>query len=208
MTLARRVIELVAPSAEHGTDEASREPVSADLLGRYRCEVGDRSMIELRAVASGEPELVEAGRSVPLEAWDDDLWLVRHQDWDDALLRVERGSSGVVLWHGAERFVPADGPTRPRAELPGRLLAHGGTYRSHNPWCPLFRVVPRDDRLWLIFPVAPDGFSEEQPLVELEDGGFHVGEDQGGPERLRFDLEIDGRSRRAWLSGWPYYRTA
>jgi hypothetical protein len=68
--------------------------------------------------------------------------------------------------------------------------------------------VPRDDRLWLIFPVAPDGFSEEQPLVELEDGGFHVGEDQGGPERLRFDLEIDGRSRRAWLSGWPYYRTA
>jgi hypothetical protein len=30
--------------------------------------------------------------------------------------------------------------------------------------------------------------------------------DRLGPERLRFDLVIDGRARRAWLSGWDYYR--
>jgi hypothetical protein len=30
--------------------------------------------------------------------------------------------------------------------------------------------------------------------------------DAGNPETLRFDTLIGGRTLRAWLSGWPYYR--
>ena len=47
---------------------------------------------------------------------------------------------------------------------------------------------------------------DEQPLVELPDGSFRVGDDPGNPETARFDTVVDGRALRAWLSGWPYYR--
>jgi hypothetical protein len=37
-------------------------------------------------------------------------------------------------------------------------------------------------------------------------GRYRVGADRLGPERLRFDTIVDGLARRAWLSGWDYYR--
>jgi hypothetical protein len=52
----------------------------------------------------------------------------------------------------------------------------------------------------------PDGFDDEQPLVPMARGWFRVGSDRLGPERLRFDTTVEGRARRAWLSGWDYYR--
>ncbi|MEO5885785.1 MAG: serine hydrolase, partial [Candidatus Limnocylindrales bacterium] len=93
-------------------------------------------------------------------------------------------------------------PTEPTAEQ----AVVTGTYRSHDPWTPLFRVEARGADLWLTFPAAPDGFDDEQPLVPMARGWFRVGADRLGPERLRFDTVIDGRARRAWLSGWDYYR--
>ena len=81
-----------------------------------------------------------------------------------------------------------------------------GTYRSHDPWTPVFTVEARGPDLWLTFPSAPDGFDDEQPLVPLARGWYRVGRDRLGPERLRFDTVIDGQARRAWLSGWDYYR--
>lgn len=87
------------------------------------------------------------------------------------------------------------------------LSALAGTYRSHDPWTPTFRVVLRGDVPWLCFWAAPDGFEDEQPLRPFGQGGFRVGDDPLGPERLRFDTVINGRATRAWLSGWDYYRT-
>jgi CubicO group peptidase (beta-lactamase class C family) len=81
-----------------------------------------------------------------------------------------------------------------------------GTYRSHDPWTPLFRVVLRGDVPWLSFHATPDGFEDEQPLHPFGRGGYRVGDDPLGPERLRFDTVIDGLATRAWLSGWDYYR--
>ena len=57
-----------------------------------------------------------------------------------------------------------------------------------------------------MFPAAPDGFKDEQPLVPRADGSFGVADDPGDPEDLRFDTVVDGRPVRAWLSGFPYYR--
>ncbi len=96
-----------------------------------------------------------------------------------------------------------DSPTPPGPAL----AAIVGTYRSHDPWTPTFRIVLRGDVPWLVFPWGPDGFEDEQPLVELEDGSYRAGEDPLGPERVSFDTVIDGRMARAWLSGWDYYRT-
>jgi CubicO group peptidase (beta-lactamase class C family) len=81
-----------------------------------------------------------------------------------------------------------------------------GTYRSHDPWEPVFHVQARGAELWLVFPSAPDGFDDEQVLLPMAGGWWRVGADRLGPERMRFDTVIDGRARRAWLSGWPSYR--
>lgn len=82
-----------------------------------------------------------------------------------------------------------------------------GTYRSHSPWCPVLRIEDRAEELWLVFDIgAPDGFDDEQLLVPMARGWFRAGRDRLGPERLRFDTVIDGVTRRAWLSGWDYYR--
>ena len=92
------------------------------------------------------------------------------------------------------------------AEPSAATLAIAGHYRSHDPWTTNFRVVIRGDVPWLCFPAAPDGFDDEQPLRPIARGGYRVGDDPLGPERLRFDTPIDGHTRRAWLSGWDYYR--
>jgi CubicO group peptidase (beta-lactamase class C family) len=82
-----------------------------------------------------------------------------------------------------------------------------GTYRSHDPWEPVFRVEDRTGVLWAVFPLGGgDGVEEQQPLVPMARGWYRLGADRLGPERLRFDLEIEGRMIRAWLSGWPYFR--
>ncbi len=97
-------------------------------------------------------------------------------------------------------------PSKPEQEPPAALRPIAGSYRSHNPWTTDFRVVARDGEPWLVFTSAPDGFEDEQPLVRTDDGAFRVGEDPLGPESLSFDTEIDGLARRAFLSGWPYFR--
>jgi len=81
-----------------------------------------------------------------------------------------------------------------------------GVYRSHDPWLPVIRVEALGDDLWLTLPAGADGFEPEQPLVPMARGRYRVGADRLGPERLRFDTVIEGRARRAWLSGWDYYR--
>jgi len=104
----------------------------------------------------------------------------------------------------------ADEDEAPEAAKAAEHPAHSpitGTYRSHDPWTPTFRVVMRGDVPWLCFWSAPDGFDDEQPLVAIGDDSYRIGDDPFGPERLAFDTVIDGHTVRAWLSGWDYYRT-
>jgi CubicO group peptidase (beta-lactamase class C family) len=100
---------------------------------------------------------------------------------------------------------PDDVPAPPTEPTPEQAVV-AGTYRSHDPWEPVFHVEARGAELWLVFPSAPDGFDDEQVLQPMAGGWWRVGADRLGPERMRFDTVIDGRARRAWLSGWPSYR--
>jgi CubicO group peptidase (beta-lactamase class C family) len=101
---------------------------------------------------------------------------------------------------GAEPPVPPDPDADPA------LKAIVGHYRSYDPWATNFRVVLRGAEPWLLFTAEPDGFEGEQRLHAMAGGWFRVGDDRLGPERMRFDTVIDGHTRRAWLSGWDYYR--
>lgn len=100
----------------------------------------------------------------------------------------------------------AAAPPPPDHDADRALQAITGYYRSHDPWTTNFRVVLRGSEPWLLFTAEPDGFEAEQRLHAMAGGWFRVGDDRLGPERMRFDTVIDGHTRRAWLSGWDYYR--
>jgi D-alanyl-D-alanine carboxypeptidase len=209
MALARTVLRIAretgngTPPPAGGT--ARRAP--DELAGAYVPDDPGCEPIEIVAAENG-PVLRSRSLDVALQEVDGDLFLAPDAAFDRFHIRAERATNGVTeLWHGGRRYVREGAVARQLPQPPDELRAIAGHYRSHNPWTTNFRVVLRGDRPWLIFAAAPDGFDDEQPLVASPDGSFRVGEDPGNPEGLRFDTVVDGRALRAWLSGWPYYRT-
>ncbi|MGH9061134.1 MAG: serine hydrolase domain-containing protein, partial [Acidimicrobiales bacterium] len=85
---------------------------------------------------------------------------------------------------------------------PAHWAAVVGHYRCHNPWLSNLRVYVGEGKLW----VSVAGGEPDQ-LVPLPGGAFRVGADERSPERLRFDVLIDGTATRADYSGCPLYRT-
>ncbi len=79
-----------------------------------------------------------------------------------------------------------------------------GHYRCYNPWLTNIRVQHHADKLWMW---AGEDSTLGEPLVQLDDGSFRVGADERCPDRLRFDVVIDGKTTRATLDGCAYYRT-
>lgn len=208
MGLAREVIGLAAGWGEEGpADPGGALGAGAQaLVGRWWAAGGIARVLDVRAPAGRLVARVDE-RDIELLPWGERAWLLPDPAVDDSLLRLLPQTDGAIeVWHADQRFVRDGDEVPPPAPVPADLLRHPGRYRSHDPWCPVLRVLLRGDRLWLTFPAPPDGFDDEQPLVPLADGWFRVGDDPGGPERMRFDITHEGRSLRAWLSGWPYYR--
>ena len=206
MTLARTVIRIAdgEPAKSAGIAAAS---VLDELAGVYESDEPGCEPIELAASKNGAV-LRWNGGEIALEELDSDLFLAPDPAFDQFPIRVERqAADSPELWHGERRYVPAGSATRRLPEPSAELLAVAGHYRSHNPWTTNFRIVLRGDQPWLIFAAAPDGFDTEQILVPLDDGSFRVGTDPGNPEAVSFDTVVCGQALRAWLSGWPYYRT-
>jgi D-alanyl-D-alanine carboxypeptidase len=202
LTLARRAIGIALGRPPPLTPDPRAVPT-----GRYQPADGTGEAIEL--VAGGEGALLRtAGGDIALEEWDDGLYAVADPAWDRFPLEIAGTATAPELWHGDRHYLPpgTDHPAGPSA--PPALRAIAGHYRAHNPWAPHFRVVLRAHRPWLIFPAAPDGFDDSQPLGPTNDGQFFCGEDPAKPERLSFDTVVDGHALRAWLSGWPYYRVS
>jgi D-alanyl-D-alanine carboxypeptidase len=77
------------------------------------------------------------------------------------------------------------------AEPPEELRPICGLYRSHNPWATTLRVATVAGR-----PVAIV-WGEAEPLTPLPEGGYRLGKPDWSPERLRFELPLDGRFLRA-----------
>jgi D-alanyl-D-alanine carboxypeptidase len=218
-TIANRALALcrAALAGEPLPAAPSLEPDPADLAvyaGAYRLVEGPG----VETVAIGAPPTDDdrrltlrlAGESARLDPYfDDDNFLVDHQAWSRFVLGFARDDAGAITGfaHGGVSYAREGQPVEPASRLPEAWQAFEGTYRSFNPWCPMFRVVARRDRLWLIFPAAPDGFDDEQPLAPLpEPGRFRAGDDPEGPETVAFDAVVENRALRANLSGCPYWR--
>lgn len=172
---------------------------AADYAGTYQAEGR-----MLRVAAEGERVVMDVGgERVALERRGQDCFHVPHPDFSLYLLRFGREEGRVVEasygpdWYGTERHVD-----RQAVDVPVDWRIYPGHYRSHNPWYTNFRVVLRRDKLVL---VGPRG--DEEALVPLGAGLFRVGEDERSPERLFFDVVLDGRAIRANLSGCDYFRT-
>ncbi|MDH6233907.1 D-alanyl-D-alanine carboxypeptidase [Mesorhizobium soli] len=87
------------------------------------------------------------------------------------------------------------------------LLACVGHYRSHSPWFTNFRIVLRDERLFLIAPGGVEAPSEDLELVEQEPGKFRVGAEIHAPERLILGPMVDGKVVSVTRDGNRYSRT-
>ncbi len=114
-------------------------------------------------------------------------------------LGVERDAEQQVLavTHGAQWFA-RDGVAQPdAADVPAEWAAYVGVYRSHNPWRGHMSVVLRRGRLYI------DGSAE---LLPLDDGRFKVGSNEHSPERLAFDVVINGKALRATYDGEVFAR--
>ncbi len=205
---ARHALRLVR-AAREGRDPVERQSPPPDDggpepdPGTFSSPDGRR--FELRGGRGSETvTFLDAGRSIGLDPYGDGRYGVKDPAWDRGLLSFEPG--GDAAWHLGDRFERGGSTVPPVAQPPDAVRAVVGHYRSHDPWTTNFRVVLRGEMPWLLFVAAPDGFDDEQPLVPFGRDGFRVGSDPLGPERLRFDTVIDGHARRAWLSGWDYYR--
>lgn len=183
------------------------DPDAVDDAARYAGTYvsGDRRW---EVVASGARlSLIVDDRRVPLAPLGPAAFRPEDPALSHAVLtvRVEDGH-GVALSHDSD-VLYREGVAAPRpAALPEDWHAYPGHYRSHNPWAPDFRVVAREGRLFVLFPEAPDGFEDEQPLLPLPDGVFGVTSGDYVYNRIRFDTVVEGQALRANLSGADYYR--
>jgi CubicO group peptidase (beta-lactamase class C family) len=135
-----------------------------------------------------------------------DGFLVPHPDRDRHYLRFARDEAGSIVeaLHGPDRFVREGSGLSPQAApLPPEWEPFPGLYRSHNPWGKGLRVVARNGVLVFSQPWE----AKELELVPLADGSFRVGAEPWRPGRIRFDVVVDGRARRALLDGAALYRS-
>lgn len=161
----------------------------------------------LRIVAGTERLWLEFdGERIPLISAGPDAFIADHPRFDRFLLAFGRAGERVVeLFHGGDWYV-REGQPRAVADYPAAWDACPGHYRTTNPWAPSFRVVLRQGRLMLLFDALPDGFTDAQELLPLDDGTFGVDDAGVIYDRLRFDAVVDGHALRAHLSTAPYYR--
>jgi hypothetical protein len=68
-------------------------------------------------------------------------------------------------------------------------------------WHAHVRVLLRRGHLLVVHPDCA-----EEPLMQLHDGSFRVGDEQS-PERVQFDAVVDGKAQRVNLSVQDFYRS-
>ncbi|HMA51177.1 MAG TPA: serine hydrolase domain-containing protein [Magnetospirillaceae bacterium] len=185
--LMRAVREGKPLPAPQDIPSATKVDESKSLAGTYRS--ADGRSVEL--VPAGDGLALRAGGGLlPLQNGGEGNFIVAGpgDETSGLHLDIDKGKVRSVGWRSS--LYTADGSAP--AAVPEALKRCAGLYDGGNPWVGMMEVVARPDGLWL---------GGTTPLVALPDGSFRVGADAWGPERVRFDLEIDGRPQRMTLSG-------
>jgi len=148
--------------------------------------------------------MVDGGSEVELERRGEDMYFADAPGMNRFLLRFIRENDQVVeLVHGEDWYPRSRHSDSPEFEHPKEWDAFVGRYVSYNPWLPSFRIVTRRGALVFIH-----GSGLEEDMTPMPDGSFRVGADPLSPERLRFDMAVEGKALCANLSGDRLYRTS
>ena len=182
--LMRAVRENKPPPPIPPIRSATKLDDARKLAGTYRA--ADGATLEL--VAAGDGLAIRRGAALlPMQSAGDGQFTVVGPGDQTSGLRIEMDNGAVrsVGW-GSVLYGAA------ASAVPDALARCAGLYDGGNPWVGMMEVVARPDGLWL---------GGTTPLVPLADGSFRVGSDAWSPERVRFDLEIDGQPQRMNFSG-------
>jgi CubicO group peptidase (beta-lactamase class C family) len=185
--LMRAVREGKPLPAPKESPSATKYDEAKSAAGTYRSATGQS--IEL--VPAGDGLALRAGGGlIPLQSTGDGNFTVAGpgDETSGLHLDIDKGKVRSVGWRSS--LYSADGSAK--AEIPDALKRCAGLYDGGSPWVGMVDVVARPDGLWL---------GGTTPLVALADGSFRIGTDDWGPERVRFDLDVDGRPQRLTFSG-------
>ncbi len=171
----------------------------AQYAGTYRSRSGKVGLI-----ASGNALWLKSGRArTRLEPAGPDRFYSSAKGFDRFLLSFGRDGEKVV-----EVFYGEDWYTKSNYRGPKRFLerpswsSYRGHYRANNPWTPSFRIVLRKGKLVLI-----DAYGSEDPMTPEGNKQFRIGADPMSPERIRFEMFIDGIPHMAVRSAGRFYRS-
>jgi CubicO group peptidase (beta-lactamase class C family) len=190
---------------ENAADYAGTFRVCTDPLSEPVKEKTPKSSAEvLTFVAEGEHLILDYGdERVILERRSPNQFYADHPDFALFVLGFGCQDGEVVeLFYGPDWYINDRYTGSTTFDYPPDWDAYPGHFCSHNPWLPHFRIILRKGRLTLVHPSG-----EEESLVPVENGIFCVGEDDRSPERIRFDVILNGQALRANLSGGEYYRS-
>ncbi len=147
------------------------------------------------------------GRRVALEPVGEEAFGIDDPELELEPITFHREEGAVTSASWGSRWLRSSAaPERPTADPPAGWDAVTGRYTSWNPWAPSFRVQLRGHELWLSFIGETIDGGGERRLEPLPDGSFRFGDDWS-PDRVRFDMMVDGKSHRAIFDAAPYYRT-
>jgi D-alanyl-D-alanine carboxypeptidase len=190
---------------ENAADYAGTFKVCLDSRSEPNKGHTPRASVEALTLEAEEDHLIlhYGDERVMLERRGPDQFYVDHPDFTLFLLGFGRESREVVeVFHGPDWYINDRYSASITFDFPPDWDAYPGHFCSHNPWLTNFRIVLRKGRLIFVYPSG-----EEKTLVPVGDGIFRVGEDDRSPERIRFDVILNGQALRANLSCGEYYRS-
>ncbi len=145
------------------------------------------------------------GIRAPLERRSAGYFYARHPDLEHYILTFERRDGLVVealngpLTYLKEGAQAVDAPH----DVPESWSAYPGHYRAYNPWFSNFRVFSRKGQLFLAYQIYQESF--EKPLIAAGENSFVIGPEPS-PDRIHFDVLINGEAQRARVFGGEHYR--
>jgi CubicO group peptidase (beta-lactamase class C family) len=148
-------------------------------------------------VQPGDPLIITAAGSAPLQHWHGDLFRTTHPRFRDYTLKFERTGRAVsgASW-GRRSFLRAGSSgSLPRSDPALARLA--GRYINDSPWIGAAQVVERGGKLWI---------GTEIPMVQIGNNLWRVGPEAWTPERAFFANPIDGRPQTFIYSGEKFLR--
>jgi CubicO group peptidase (beta-lactamase class C family) len=203
-----RMVQMVIRSALAGDARLSipkpQDPFAVENARKYAgTYVSAKGKIRVSASGKGLKLTASGRESARLQVMDEDVFYADLEGFELFPIRFLAKNGGCVeAVHGGDVYCRGGRHSDSRKEPQRYSRQYVGHYRSYSPWVGNFRVIDRNGMLLLVAALG-----EEHELVRIREHEFRVGSDARIPERVAFDMFVDGEAQRAGLSGGSYFRT-